>query len=177
MPGFDPLSAMRACCPENQTKQGMMKMKMRSLPNLLASLLFLGASNLVLAADEPAEVATLNKVEGTVMVDHGKGFVSFKAPAKLNEGDRVITLSDSAAEIVFSDGCKAELKANSMIAIALSPGCKAAIISVNGASVASAGAAAGTIAAQSFAGVPVLAAGGAYLLFDSGKDNTPISGE
>jgi hypothetical protein len=154
----------------------MMKVKMRQLPTVLASLLFLGASNLVPAADEPAQVATLNKAKGTVMVDQGKGFFSSKAPAKLNEGDRVITLDGSDAEIVFNDGCKTELKANNMIVIALNPGCKAAIVAVNGAAAAGAGATAASTP-LSYLGFSALAAGTAYALSESGNDNTPISGE
>lgn len=145
---------------------------MRSIRNGLASLLFLGASTLTLAADEPARVATLDRAEGTVMVDQGKGFASSKAPARLNEGDRVITLSGSSADIVFSDGCRTRLQANSLIVIALDPGCKAAIVSVKGATTAGT-----TGTSPSFAGIPVLAATGAYLLANSGNDDKPISGE
>ncbi|MBI1284673.1 MAG: hypothetical protein GC183_10100 [Thiobacillus sp.] len=153
-------------------------MTTRPIPAVLASLLLLGASNLALAADEPAQVATLDKAQGTVMVDQGKGFASFKAPAKLNEGDRVITLDGSGAEIVFNDGCRAQLKANNMMTIALNPGCKAAIVAVNGS------AASGTVASAAAAGAPLsylgfsaLAAGTAYALFNSGNDDKPISGE
>jgi len=155
-------------------------MKMRPIPTVLASLLFLGASNLALAADEPAQVATLNKAEGTVMVDQGKGFVSSRASAKLNEGDRVITLDGSGAEIVFNDGCRAQLKANNMMTIALNPGCKAAIVAVNGAAASGTGAAAAAASASvplSYLGFSALAAGTAYALFESGNDDTPISGE
>ncbi len=158
--------------------QRMTKMTMRPIQNVLAGLLCLGAANLSLAADEPAQVATLNKAEGTVMVDQGKGFVSSKAAAKLNEGDRVITLDGSAAEIVFNDGCKTQLKANNMIVIAINPGCKAAIVAVNG---AAAGAGATTASAASaplsYAGFSVLATGTAYALANSGNDDKPISGE
>ena len=154
-------------------------MKMRPIPTVLASLLFLGASNLALAADEPAQVATLDKSQGTVMVDQGKGFASFKAPAKLNEGDRVITLDSSGAEIVFNDGCRAQLKANNMMTIALNPGCKAAIVAVNGAAAAggTGAAAAGASVPLSYLGFSALAAGTAYALFESGNDDTQISGE
>jgi hypothetical protein len=155
----------------------MMKMKMRTLPTVLASVLFLGASNLVLAADEPAQVATLDKAEGTVMVDQGKGFVSSKASAKLNEGDRVITLDKSGAEIVFNDGCRAQLKANNMMTIALNPGCKAAIVAVNGSAAAGGAGAAAASVPLSYVGFSALAAGTAYALAGSGNDDKPISGE
>ena len=152
-------------------------MKMRPIPTVLASLLFLGASNLALAADEPAQVATLDKSQGTVMVDQGKGFASFKAPAKLNEGDRVITLDSSGAEIVFNDGCRAQLKANNMMTIALNPGCKAAIVAVNGSAAAGGTGAVAASVPLSYLGFSALAAGTAYALFESGNDDTPISGE
>jgi hypothetical protein len=155
----------------------MMKMKMRTIPTVLASVLFLGASNLVLAADEPAQVATLDKAEGTVMVDQGKGFVSSKASAKLNEGDRVITLDKSGAEIVFNDGCRAQLKANNMMTIALNPGCKAAIVAVNGSAAAGGAGVAAASAPLSYMGFSALAAGTAYALAGSGNDDKPISGE
>jgi hypothetical protein len=155
----------------------MMKMKMRPIPAVFASLLCLGASSLALAADEPAEVATLEKAEGTVMVDQGKGFVSSKASAKLNEGDRVITLDKSGAEIVFNDGCRAQLKSNNMMTIALNPGCKAAIVAVNGATSAGGAGAAAASAPLSYTGFSVLAAGTAYALAGSGNDDKPISGE
>jgi len=160
-------------------------MMMRSIPTVLASLLFLGASNVAMAASEPAQVATLNRAEGTVMVDKGKGFASLKAPATLNEGDRVITLSGSGAEIVFVDGCKAQLKANNMMTIALNPGCKAAIVAVNGAAAAggtaagagAAGAGATTISPVAMVAAPLLVGGAIAALAGSGNDDTPISGQ
>lgn len=153
-------------------------MMIRSIPTVLASLLLLGAANLVLAADEPAQVATLSKAQGTVMVDKGKGFLSSKADTPLGEGDRVITLEGSGAEIVFQDGCRTQLKANNMITVALNPGCKAVIVAVNGASMTTGG----SIAASSpaFAGgaaATVLATGTAYLWANGGNDNTPISSQ
>ena len=145
-------------------------MMMRTTLNTLATLAFLGTTGMAYAQD-PAEVATLNKAEGTVMVDSGKGFVSSKANAVLNEGDRVITLSNSGAEIVFADGCKVQLKANNMMSIALNPGCKGAIVAVNGATVASAGPA----LPLSMIVVPALVAEGIFAAIATGKDDTPIS--
>jgi hypothetical protein len=101
--------------------------KLRILKNLLV----LGALGLALPvahADEPGSVAKLTGADGTVMVDHGKGFVSAKPDTPLFENDRVITLDGSVAEITFSDGCRASLKANNLMAINTTPGCKAAIV-------------------------------------------------
>ena len=146
---------------------------MRSTLNTLTTLVFLATSGMA-SAQDPAQVATLNKAEGTVMVDKGKGFVSSKADAVLNEGDRVITLSGSAAEIVFADGCKALLKANNMMTIALNPGCKAPIVAVNGAT------GAGSAVPLSRIAIPVLASGvmlTAVNFENDCCDNKPISAE
>jgi hypothetical protein len=147
-------------------------MIMRTTLNTLATLLFLGTSSMA-SAQDPAAVATLDKAEGTVMVDSGKGFVSSKANAVLNEGDRVITLSNSGAEITFVDGCKVQLKANNMMSIALNPGCKGAIVAVNGATVASAG----PVVPLSKMALPALAGIGAFAAVAAGNDDKPISGQ
>ena len=145
------------------------------LKTTLASVLFLGASSLASAQSEPAQVATIKKAEGTVMVDQGKGFVTSKVNAPLNEGDRVITLGGSGAEIVFNDGCRTQLKANNMIVIAFNPGCKAAIVSVNGAGTVG-GVASATPATPGFV-APALVLSSIFAVSQVGHDNTPISGQ
>ena len=153
---------------------------MRSTFTTLAALLFLGAGGIA-SAQEPAQVATVNKAEGTVMVDKGKGFVTSKVNTVLNEGDRVITLAKSGAEITFVDGCKAQLKANNMMVIALNPGCKGAIIAVNGAQTAGAAgttvASAGPIVPLSAMVVPALVGGAIFAIAPASNDDTPISGQ
>lgn len=149
---------------------------MRSTLSTLATLVVLGTSGLAVAQDEPAGVARLNKTEGTVLVDQGKGFRSSKANTPLYEGNRVITLDKSTAEVVFNDGCRTQLNANNMITVALKPGCKAAIVAVNGAMTASA---AGTVVPLSSLVAPVLVGGAAFLVLqgDGGDDDKPISAQ
>jgi hypothetical protein len=110
------------------------------------------------------------------MVNKGTGYTTQKGAVQLNEGDSVITLKDSAAEIVFSDGCRAQLKANNMMSISLNPGCKAPIVAVNPPAPVAAGAAGA--GASSWA-VPVLAGAGAVALVVAvgSDDDKPISGE
>lgn len=79
-------------------------------------------------ASEPGSVATIDGAEGTVMVDHGKGFVTSKVGEKLYENDRVITLEGASAKVLFADGCAANLKSNNMIVVKAEPGCKAAVV-------------------------------------------------
>ena len=145
---------------------------MRSSFTTLASLLLVGAGSIA-SAQEPAQVATVNKAEGTVMVDKGKGFVTSKVNTVLNEGDRVITLSNSGAEIIFADGCKVQLKANNMMSIALNPGCKGAIVAVNGTTVASA-APAVPLSRADFA---ALMGFGTFTAVAASNDDKPISGQ
>lgn len=149
---------------------------MRSIVTTLSTLILLGASGMATAQGNAEPVATLEKLEGTVMVNKGTGYTTQKASMPLNEGDSVITLKDSAAEIVFRDGCRAQLKANNMMSISLNPGCKAAIVAVNPPA-PFAGGAAGA-GASSWA-VPVLAGAAAVALIVAvgDDDDTPISGE
>ena len=149
---------------------------MRSIVTTLSTLILLGASGMATAQGNAEPVATLEKLEGTVMVNKGTGYTTQKASMPLNEGDSVITLKDSAAEIVFRDGCRAQLKANNMMSISLNPGCKAAIVAVNPPAPVGAGAAAA--GASSWA-VPVLAGAAAVALIVAGgdDDDTAVSGE
>ena len=73
-------------------------------------------------------VAVLNKASGKVMADKGKGFVTSPVGTFLKEGDRVVALEESGAEVVFFDCCTATLKSNSLINVNANPGCKAAVV-------------------------------------------------
>ena len=73
-------------------------------------------------------VAVLNKASGKVMADKGKGFVTSPVGTFLKEGDRVVTLGESSAELVFFDCCTAPLKSNNLINVNATPGCKAAVV-------------------------------------------------
>jgi len=140
-------------------------------------MLFLGASSLASAQDAPADLATLTKADGKVMVNRGTGYVSTNANTPLKDGDRVITLSASSAEVVFSDGCRAQLKEKNLLVISAKEGCKAAIVAVNGSPTAGAVATAGSGPSLTQIALPVLAAGAVFAVShsNSGSDNTPIS--
>lgn len=83
------------------------------------------------AQAESASVATLTQVDGKVMVNKGKGFVTAKAGMGLAENDRLITLDASSAAVVFADGCVNNVKANSVLAVSKTAGCKAQAANVN----------------------------------------------
>lgn len=145
-------------------------MNMRSTMNILATLLLLGAVGMASAQNNPPEVATLEKAEGTVMVDSGKGYATYKIKAKLREGDRLITLANSIAEIVFDDGCRLTLKENSLVEISEDPGCKAIIAALDPVTVAA------PVATASSSIGPVLLGIGAVIHI-AGNDDEPISGQ
>ncbi len=83
------------------------------------------------AVADSASVATLTQVTGKVMVNKGKGFTMAKAGLGLADSDRLITLDDSSASVVFADGCVNSVKANSVLAISKSAGCQAQAALVN----------------------------------------------
>jgi hypothetical protein len=153
-------------------------MNKHSILGTLAALLVLGASNTAFAQEELATLATLKKTGGTVMVNRGKGFVTSTVNTRLSEGDRVVTLDASSAEIMFNDGCGAQLKANSLMVISGESGCKAAIASVDGAATVSAAATAagsGTPTAQIVG--PLLAGGVVIAVVTNWDDDKPISAQ
>lgn len=83
-------------------------------------------------------IAVINKVDGKVMADKGKGFVSSPVGTLLKEGNRVVALDQSVAEIVFFDCCRTALKSNNLITISANPGCKAAVVDAGATNVAAA---------------------------------------
>jgi len=170
--GLRPLIEMGADTGAKQLKTRSSN-NMRSIVTTLSTVILLGASGMASAQDKAAPVATLEKLEGTVMVDRGTGYTTQKGAVQLNEGDSVITLKDSAAEIVFRDGCRAQLNANNMMSISLNPGCKAPIVAVNPPAPFTAGAGASSWALPALAGVGVVA----LIAASGGDDDTPISGE
>lgn len=145
-----------------------------TLAAAVAGLMFAGASSLATAQDATASLATLSKADGKVMVDKGTGYVSATANTPLNQGDRVITLGGAGAEIVFADGCRAQLQENNMMVISAEQGCKAAIAKVTPGA-AGTGAGAGTPPGQ-IAG-PLVAAGIVIGVAANWDDDAPISAQ
>ncbi|MBM4221072.1 MAG: hypothetical protein FJ170_03885 [Gammaproteobacteria bacterium] len=69
------------------------------------------------------QLAALASVDGKVLVNKGKGFVSARSGTPLNEGDRVISLNGSRAAVVYQDGCVTQLQENSLLALDKTAGC------------------------------------------------------
>ncbi len=61
------------------------------------------------------EVAVLDEIQGTVMIDRGDGYSIAHRGETLQVGDRVVTMDASGAVLKHSDGCIAQLAENSMV--------------------------------------------------------------
>jgi len=87
---------------------------------VLAGVLALAAGSVVA---DPVQLASLANVDGKIMVNKGRGFVSAKPGMTLNEGDRIIALDGSRAAVVYPDGCVTQIKENSLLALEKGAGC------------------------------------------------------
>ena len=83
---------------------------------ILSALTLLMAANstLIWGADE---IASLEELEGTVLVDQGVDFVTGEPQMPLEREDSVLTREASSALIVFEDGCDIRLPANKRIGL------------------------------------------------------------
>ncbi len=70
----------------------------------------------MLAAEVHAgDVAILDEIQGTVMIDRGEGYSIAHRGEVLQKGDRVVTMDASGAILKHNDGCIAQLAENSMV--------------------------------------------------------------
>ena len=83
------------------------------------------------AAAQGAGEATLQDLNGKVLMNTGDGLVSGKAGTALMDGDRIVTLEKSGARIIFPDGCGVTLEENMIFVINSQLGCKAAPVASN----------------------------------------------
>ncbi len=58
--------------------------------------------------------AVLRQLQGSVLLNHATGYSSAAANMPLRAGDRVLTMGNSRATVVWTDGCSAQLEENSI---------------------------------------------------------------
>ncbi len=87
-----------------------MTVQFRWLPGAAALLVFLAGAS--------AQAATLEGIQGTVLVDHGSGYSVAHGPMQLNPGDSVIANPGGAAKVVYADGCSVPVQPGSVVAVA-----------------------------------------------------------
>lgn len=87
---------------------------------------FLAATVLAFAATGAfaQTAATLSGIKGSVLVNHGKQFVTAEAGQMLVVGDRVMVMEGGKAKLTHADGCVQELPAGSLLVVQAS--CSAA---------------------------------------------------
>lgn len=121
--------------------------------------------------------ATLQDMNGKVLMNKGSGLVSGKEGAALIDGDRIVTLDKSAARIVFPDGCGVTLQENMIFVVNSQLGCKALPVTNNPPPAQAAGLTQGqgTMIGAAYVG------GGAIIgntVFNNNRqDNRPISSQ
>jgi hypothetical protein len=144
---------------------------------LAITLLFVSALGIVgQAAAQSTGAATLQDLNGKVLVNKGNGLVSGKSGTALMDGDRVVTLDKSGARIVFADGCAVTLEENKIFLISTELGCKALPVASTAAPAAGL-----TTGQMALIGAGVLGLGAALAAGGGGgsssNDNTPISNQ
>jgi hypothetical protein len=97
----------------------------------MAVLLGLGISLEVQAAP----VARLMQIEGSVLVNTGKDYLKAQTGMELSTGDRVLTLKDSSASMVYADHCTVQVSANSLFTLGKQDQCNQAAFERRGAGV------------------------------------------
>jgi uncharacterized membrane protein YgcG len=97
------------------------------------SLAILGGLMHVNVQAEPLQLAMLSNVDGKILVNKGKGFISAKSGMALQPGDRVIALDGANAAVVYPDGCVTKLDENSLLALDKSATCSTAAVKTGGA--------------------------------------------
>lgn len=68
-------------------------------------------------------LATIERVDGTVMVSDGARYIEASAGINLRDADRILTLDDSNATIRFRDGCEYSMRESELLIIGPESAC------------------------------------------------------
>lgn len=90
---------------------------MKSLSKVVGALVVCGCAAGVAQAAEPIQLASISGLEGKVMIHKGEGYVLAKEGQALVNGDRVIALRGSKADVAYKSGCVTTLEQNVILAI------------------------------------------------------------
>lgn len=77
----------------------------------------------IMLAVTGAKAATLQGIQGEVLVSRGNGYDLVRGPVQLNVGDSVIANPGGAAKIVYEDGCVVPVEAGSVSQVGPSSPC------------------------------------------------------
>jgi hypothetical protein len=65
----------------------------------------------------PASAATLNAVEGQVLINHGNGFQRVASGAEAREGDLLVANPGGSAKLIYPGGCVTEVKPGTVVTV------------------------------------------------------------
>jgi hypothetical protein len=83
---------------------------------LAAAIVAMLGTSAAIAGDKLV-IAALGDVQGKVLVNKGKGYVTAKPGMEIAPGDRVVALDNASAKIVYPDGCVTNLQENNILAV------------------------------------------------------------
>lgn len=73
----------------------------------------------------PAHAAVVQSVEGQVQINRGNGFERITGAVNAQPGDRVMVSPQGSAELVYPDGCVANIRAGSVVSVRTQSPCTA----------------------------------------------------
>ena len=115
-------------------------------------------------AISPLQAATLDGIQGEVMVNRGGGYRFVSGSVELKPGDMIIANSGGSAQLSYDGGCSVLLEAGAVVTVAEQPPC---LTTQAAATPTTPGLSPGTLAI----GAVVIGAGvGAAVLLNSGGD-------
>ncbi len=123
---------------------------------------------LLSAAGTSLRAATLEDIQGEVLVDRGGGYTIVSGPTTLNPGDTVIANPGSFAHIFYDESCKVDVQPGNVIAVNKEAPC-------NGGGSSGGGGGGVSTTTLVIGGAVVGLGAGAAVLLTQGGDDKPAS--
>jgi len=79
---------------------------------------------LAMSMGATAQAATLDGIEGTVLVNRGSGYVSVIYATQLQPGDSVVAKPGGRGQIIYEDGCVVTVSPGSVESVGSRSSCK-----------------------------------------------------
>jgi uncharacterized protein (DUF1786 family) len=128
----------------------------------------------IVASGAIACAATLDNVSGRVLVNTGNGYAAAQTNTALKTGDQVFATKDSAALVIYDNGCRQRVEAGEVITVQEAPECVVTENSFNG-SLAGTGIVAGLTPGAIAGGVAVAAGVTGATILIIRQRNSPAS--
>lgn len=73
----------------------------------------------------PSLAATVESIQGNVLINRGEGYQPATAQAQISAGDLIMASPGGSADVVYYDGCRVTVQPGAVVAIARKPPCGA----------------------------------------------------